>query len=356
MLRRHHEESGSKEGIGARGEDGDLGAGQRIDRVLGRQAKDDVTARRFANPVALHGDDPFGPVFQFVEVIQQAFSVISYAEEPLLELFGFHFGGTALTGTLDDLLIGQHGLARRAPVDRSLLPESEALSVELQEEPLCPLVVLRPAGDNLTVPIDSHAQAAKLAIDGGDGVLGEDGGVFAGLYGDVLRVETEGVVTHGMQDELALVAPEARDHIAHGVVLDVSHVRAARRVGEHLQDIGGATRLTLLHVLECRIGHVECLFTRPDRLPLGLDLLRVVAARHRSSSFPLCDARRPAVGTPHCHAYRQSSIVETAAQGTKPRPALIHAANPPVSAWPVPPSLPLALSPLPPACPIPAQR
>ena len=46
-----------------------------------------------------------------------------------------------------------------------------------------------------------------------------------------------------MQHPLALMAAEPGDDVAHGVVLDVPHVRAARRIGEHLEHVGGVGAL-----------------------------------------------------------------------------------------------------------------
>ena len=208
-----------------------------------RDGEDHVGAGRLADPVALHGEHPLGPRLQLVEVLQQPLGVVGDAEEPLRQLLGLHQAVAALARPFDDLLVGQHGLARRTPVDRRFLLVGETLLVQLQEEPLRPLVVLGPAGDHLPGPVDGHAQPAQLPVDGGDGLFGELGRWLPGLDGHVLGVEAEGVVAHGMEHALALVAAEAGDDVAHGVVLDVPHVGAARRIGEHLEHVGGVGAL-----------------------------------------------------------------------------------------------------------------
>ena len=133
---------------------------------------------------------------------------------------------------------------------------------------------------------------------------------LAGLDGHVLGVEPEGVVAHGMQHALPLVAAEAGDDVAHGVVLDVAHVGAARRIREHLEDVGGVgafvdcrRRLARGGLLRRRwfrrpaggaadrpfdgIRHYEGLGLIPDLLPLRLDLFRIVLTRHRARR-PFC--------------------------------------------------------------------
>ena len=75
-----------------------------------------------ADPVALHGLDPLGPL-EVVEVGQQLVGVAGDPEEPLLEVTLDHQVARALTGAVgQDLLVGQHGLAARAPVDRGVGP------------------------------------------------------------------------------------------------------------------------------------------------------------------------------------------------------------------------------------------
>ncbi len=209
------------------------------------------------------------------------------------QLLRLHQAVAALAGPLDHLLVGQYGLARGAPVDRRFLLVGETLLVELKEEPLRPFVVVGPAGDHLPGPVDGHAQPPELPVDGGDGRFGEAARRLPGLDGHVLGVQTEGVVPHGMKHPLPLVAAEAGDDVAHGVVLDVPHVRAARRVGEHLEDVGGVRPLApgsrppgprpRRASVRDRVGDDEGLLLFPDPLPLGLDLLGIVLARHAPS-------------------------------------------------------------------------
>ena len=189
--------------------------------VMTRSGHDSSLSKSFSKPLGVVGD----------------------AEEPLRQLLGLHRGVAALACAFHDLLVGKDGLTRGAPVDRGFFLVGQPLLVELEEQPLGPLVVFGTRGHHLASPVDGDAQAPKLPVDGGDRFFGENGRRFAGLYRHVLGVEPEGVIPHGMKHPLPLMPPEAGDDVAHGVVLDVPHVRAARRVGKHLEDVGGILAL-----------------------------------------------------------------------------------------------------------------
>src|SRR5438045_3620465 len=80
-----------------------------------------------------------------------------------------------------------------------------------------------------------------------------------------------------MQDIVALPPAKAREHVAHRVVADVTHMDAPRRVGEHLQDVT---------FWLCRlVGRDEAAGLGPYALPILLRFSGVVA-RHRSVLRP----------------------------------------------------------------------
>ena len=79
-----------------------------------------------ADPVALHGLDPLGPV-EVVQAGQELVGVVGDPEEPLLEVALDDQVAGALAGAVgEDLLVGEHGLAARAPVDRGVGPVGQA--------------------------------------------------------------------------------------------------------------------------------------------------------------------------------------------------------------------------------------
>jgi hypothetical protein len=99
--------------------------------------------------------------------------------------------------------------------------------------------------------------------------------VAALVDGGVLGVQPERVVAHRPQDVEALTAPDVREHVAQRVVEDVAHVKLARGVREHLEDVRRAP-LVSGRGSGCRIRHREGALGRPHGLPLGLDGCRLV--------------------------------------------------------------------------------
>src|SRR5690606_33691868 len=91
------------------------------------------------------------------------------------------------------------------------------------------------------------------------------------LDGRVLRRQAEGVPTHGMEHVPAVHPFEAGHHVSDGVVADVAHVAAPRRVREHLQAV-------VLGAAAAGVKTVNPLLF-PALLPLHLQRL-VIVVRH----------------------------------------------------------------------------
>ena len=166
VLGREHEVGRAKNRVRTRGEDAHVGRlhgelprqpagdGRRpgqLFEILNTEA--DLGAVGPPDPVALGLFGGFGPV-ETVEVVQQPARVVGDAEEPLLERPLLHFGAAPLALAVDDLLIGEDGLVVRAPIDgRALLIGQSALK-QLQEKPLCPLVIVRIGCRQLVPPVN----------------------------------------------------------------------------------------------------------------------------------------------------------------------------------------------------------
>ena len=268
VLGREHEEGRAEQRVRPGGED----------RVVDPQllaAEDDLSALGAADPVLLHRDHVARPVDR-LHVVEQAVRVVGDAEEPLLELPDLDDRAAALAAAVDHLLVGEHGLVLRAPLDRRLLAVGEAALVEAQEDPLGPAVVARLVGAELTRPVERDAPLAELAPELADGRLGRLARVLPGPDRVVLGGEPEGVVAHRMQDDVAVAAPEVRHRVAYRVGLQMADVRLAGGVRQHLEDVGARLRGGVV------VRHLPGVLVGPNALPLGLDLLRVVAIRHRS--------------------------------------------------------------------------
>ena len=194
-----------------------------------------------------------------------------------MQQFLFDFRARAPAAAVDYLLVGQHRILYRIPVDPGFAAIGEARLEEVEKHLLFVFVVFRLAGRQLAAPVERQAHGFKL--------VAHDGDVFARpfrrmdlvLEGGVLRRQAEGIPAHGVQDIETLRALIARDDVAHGVVPDMAHMDPAGRVGEHFQYIIFRPRGVL--------GDFEDALVGPDPLPFGFGFLRVIAG-HGAAIVP----------------------------------------------------------------------
>ena len=265
MLRRDDHERRAEDGVHTGREHG-----QR--RIGSLQFIDDFRTFGTADPVALHGLDVLGPSGQRVEAVQQAVGVIRDLQVPLGEALLRDRRVAALAAAFHDLFVGQHRLAGRAPVDRVLFLIGQAVLVELDEDPLHPLVVVLFIGAHLSVPVIGETHLAQLLFHLRDVGAGPDGRMRVVLDGRVFRRQAERVESDGMQHVEAVHVQVSREYVRDGIVAHVTHMELARRIREHLQTI----ELLLVRIL-C---HMKYVFVSPYLLPFGLDLLKVILTVH----------------------------------------------------------------------------
>ena len=134
---------------------------------------------------------------------------------------------------VDHLLIGQHGMIERVPIDLGFLADNEARFQEIQKQPLLMLIIARIAGRDLARPIERKPHRLQLGAHGRDIGVGPIGRMTLVVPGGVLGWHAEGVPAHRMQHVEAARALIAGDHIAHRIIADVAHVDAAGRIGKH---------------------------------------------------------------------------------------------------------------------------
>ena len=268
VLGRHHGVGHAEAGVGARREDPQV--------EPGCSSPDDLQVELDPfgppDPVALHGLDPLGPV-QAVERVEQLVGVGRGAEEPLLELPLDHEVAGALAGAVgQDLLVGQDGLAARAPVDRGQGAVGQAGLEEPEEDDLVPADVGRVVAADLPAPVVDRAEALHAGLQLGDAGLGEGPRVLAGADGGVLGGQAEGVEAEGRQHGVSLHGAVPDEQVAEGVVPDVALVGGPARVGVHAQDVLRRARVVGIDLVEAAVG--------PALLPLALDFLHVIGPRH----------------------------------------------------------------------------
>ena len=315
VLGRQHEEGGAEQRVGTGREDRDVDA----EVVL---PEDHLGALRAADPVALHGQHALGPRLERLHVVEQAVGVVGDLEEPLLEVLRLDRRAAPLAVPVDDLLVRQHRLVLRAPVDGRRALVRQAAVEQLQEDPLRPVVVLRIGGRQLARPVDRPAHPVHLLADLRDVAADDVAGRLAGADGGVLGRQPERVVAHRVQHQVAVAPLEVRDDVAHRVVRHVPHVEVARRVREHLEHVAVRPPVRL------RVGGVRRLegsLGRPHGLPAGLDRLVVVAlGRHDGCSLPGAQQTRR-----YGRDWRSSSCTSTSADS--PPTAVARTVEPSIS-------------------------
>ena len=229
--------------------------------------KGDLHPLAFPNPVPLHDLYSLRP-FDVAEV-EEFLGIVSNSEEPLLQVFSGYRCPAALAKPLaHHLLIGEHCLAVGAPINWCLGSIGKAGLIELEEEPLCPFVVIGEAGYHLAPPVVDSAHALELRPHHLNVPHRPCIRVDAAADGSVLRRKAEGIEAHGVKHFVALHPHEAGVDVGgcHGI--PVADVEVSRGVGVHGEFVMLGTWVVLVDLIEVVLG--------PPFLPLSLDLLRVI--------------------------------------------------------------------------------
>ena len=235
VLGRDGAEGHAHDGVGARGEDVHAPALDHFTVVAADVVREgEAHALALADPVFLHQLDALGPARQvLVHVLQQLVGVLRDLQVVAGDLALLDHRAAAPAAAVDDLLVGQHGLVHRVPVDDLRAPLGDAGLQHLQEQPLVPLVVVGRAGGDLAAPVDGQAHGLHLALHVGDVVVGPLRRRHLVLHRRVFGRQAEGVPAHRHQHVHALHAQLAREHVVDGVVAHMPHVQLAAGVGQH---------------------------------------------------------------------------------------------------------------------------
>ena len=132
----------------------------------------EAQAFRAADPVLLHQPDLLRPAIQAIECGQEIVRVLRDLEEPLREFPAFDRRARTPAPAVDHLFVGKDGAIDRVPVHIRFGTVDQASLIELDEQPLLMLVVLRIAGRELPRPVDRKSHLFELLAHRSDVRIG----------------------------------------------------------------------------------------------------------------------------------------------------------------------------------------
>ncbi len=274
------------------------------------------------DPVALHQLDRLRPI-ETVEVVDQAVGIGGDAHHPLAHVALEHRVVADVAAALGgDLFVREDCAEAGAPVDRGVGEVSEPMAVEfvvplggthlrprrarrrrpragcelgfefcdrartlllvvvpgavdLQEDPLRPLVERLVCGADAAASVVSESEASQLAAHVGDVRLGVHPGVHPGGDRMLLGREAEAVVPERVQHVEAAHPLVAGEHVGADVAERVANVKSrARRVGKHVEheQLLPACDLVGLSERASGVRGLERSLSFPAVLPTCLDL------------------------------------------------------------------------------------
>ena len=252
------------------------------------ETKPDPCPFTAADPVALHLFHVLRPI-KLIEPGQEPLSVGGDAQHPLTHRLADHLIAAALALAVYHLLIGQHRAQRRAPVDWHVSQVRQATVVELEEDPLRPAVVGWITGRDLPGPVVRKTQGLDLTAESGNVASGRHPRVSPGLNGVLLGWQAERVPAHGVEHGEPTHPFIPRQDVGGGVPLGVAHMQpSSAGVRKHVEDV-----VLRLGIIDLRS---KGLVFQPEALPLGLDLLGLVA---RTASLASLYARAVVISLAH---------------------------------------------------------
>ena len=293
VFRRHRAEGHSHHGIRARRE--------RVEHARGAAdvvRESDPHALALADPVGLHRAHAIRPSRHARERIEQILGVIRDLEVVHRNFAPLDRRAGTPAAAIDDLLIGKHRLVHGIPVHDARLQVRDASFQHAQEQPLIPAVVIRKARRDFAAPIERESQRLQLRLHGRDVVERPFRGRHPVRHRRVLRGQSERIPAHRLKHVPAVHAHEPADHIADGVIADMTHVQASARIGEHRQ--------TVIFLAARVLGDFEALVLVPVALCLGLDGGRFISFLHGYAAeyLKMRTRRRTAAGRPDNNVMR----------------------------------------------------
>src|SRR3954447_1597625 len=290
MFRCEHEECTAVNRIGSRSENANL-----LNYIL--NFKIDLRALASANPVTLEQFNSLGPI-QFVESLQQSLGKSSDTQHPLPHWPSHNRKAANFAFSIYDFFVGQDCAEFGTPVDWNISDVSETNSirvgsaisgnrlgpicfrieprvVDLEENPLRPLVVARICRVDLPLPIIRETDPLQLALEFRHVFTRGDCRVLPGFDRVLLRGQTKSIPAHRVQDVEAAQSLIARNNVGGGVAFRMTNVQPGPAgVRKHIEHV--EFWLRRIETFLAGVRRVKKLALVPDGLPFRLDLVERV--------------------------------------------------------------------------------
>ncbi len=235
-----------------------------------------LRAIRTTDPVLLLSGDALD-IVQPVQVVDQAVGVGGDLQHPLAFRLVDHRAAAALAHAVHDFLVCQYDFATRAVVDVHFLFVRKALFVKLEENPLCPLVIVGVGRVDLARPVERKAKAFHLAFEARNVFLRHLFGMDMVLHRKIFGGQAERVPAHRVQHIVPLQTLFAHNGVQRRITARVADVQArAGGVRELYQGI----KFWFGEIL--RRG--KRLFHVPDILPFFFNRTVVIFHNYASSN------------------------------------------------------------------------
>ena len=141
--------------------------------------------------------------------------------------------------------------------------------MKFDKKPLVPLVVLRVARIKHAIPIERACISAHRRFLDCNVFVGPITGIGVALDGRVFSRQTKSIPTNWVHDIESLLDPVTSDYIAECISLCMAHMKVARWIGKHVQDILLGARII------CAAGFKWLEFV-PDWKPLLLNVGKII--------------------------------------------------------------------------------
>ena len=262
MFRRNNHVSCTKQGIRTSGIDfqGITSSGLEVYFCTGRTS----------NPVPLCGLNLF-QIIHFIQIIQQPLCIFCNLQHPLGFYFLYNFAAAAFANAANNFFICQNDLTGSTPVDSCFLLVCQTFLEHLQENPLCPMEIIRVSSVDFPIPVKGHTQCLQLRLKSCNIVCGYDCRMNLMLDGIVFSRQTECIPTHREQNIIAFHSPLSGNDIHCGIRSWVSDVQTLTR---WVREFDQCIELRFCIIILC----VERVMLRPIPLPLCFNGSKVIFA------------------------------------------------------------------------------